>query len=343
MNPPAIVSWLLWPFSLLYSAYVRFRAFTYRRDWRGRRRLDGVVISVGNLTTGGTGKTPLVLWLALRAAKSGEKVAILTRGYRGENQTDSAGRPRSDEAAMLRDRLQGRAQLGIGADRYATGNVLGRHGVNWFVLDDGFQHLRLRRDVDIVLLDATSPFGNGRLLPSGPLREPRSALARGDIVVITRAERSPALESLVHHYTNVPIFYARTALEGLYRAPQRKVLLSPQEWSRARFFAFAGIGNPRAFFDDLQRWGVPLAGTRAFRDHHRFTQNDVSVLDGAAAAVGADALVCTEKDVFNLRDARFDGLPVYAASINLELSDAELFWETVCRIAAEHRRRGAPQ
>jgi len=334
---------MLWPVSLIYGAYVRLRAFAYRRDWLARRKLEGVVLSVGNLTTGGTGKTPAVLWLALRAAESGQRVAVLTRGYRGENQTGTDGQPRSDEAALLRDRFQGRAQLGVGADRYAAGSVLARHGVNWFVLDDGFQHLRLRRDVDIVLLDATSPFGNGRLLPSGSLREPRSALARADIVLITRTERSPALESVVRHYTNAPLFYARAALEGLYRAPQRRVILPQQDWSRARFFAFAGIGNSRAFFDDLQRWGVPLAGVQAFRDHHRFTQSDVSSLDRAAFAASADALVCTEKDVFNLRDARFEGLPVYAARINLELSDADGFWETVCRIAAEHRRGGAPQ
>lgn len=335
MNPPAIISWILWPLSLLYGAYVRLRAFAYRRDWLPRRKLEGVVVSVGNLTTGGTGKTPAVLWLALRAAESGQRVAVLTRGYRGANQLHADGQPRSDEAALLRDRFQGRAQLGVGADRYATGNVLARHGVNWFVLDDGFQHLRLRRDVDIVLLDATSPFGNGRLLPSGPLREPRSALARADIVLITRTERSPALESVVRHHTNAPLFYARAALEGLYRAPQRKVIMPRQDWSRARFFAFAGIGNSLAFFDDLQRWGVPLAGVRAFRDHHRFTQSDVSSLDRAAFAARADALVCTEKDVFNLRDTRFEGLPVYAARIDLELSDADGFWEIICRIAAQ--------
>ncbi len=343
MNPPAMLSWLLWPFSLVYGAYVRIRAFAYRRDWRARHKLDGVVVSIGNLTTGGTGKTPTVLWLALRAAEDGQKVAILTRGYRGKNQTDAQGQPRSDEAALLRDRLAGRAQLGIGADRYAAGSILARHGVNWFVLDDGFQHLRLRRDVDIVLLDATSPFGNGRLLPSGPLRESRSALSRADIILITRSDHSPALESMVWHYTNAPFFYARAALEGLYRAPQRKVILAQQEWLRARFYAFAGIGNPRAFFDDLKRWDVPLAGSRAFPDHHRFTPGDVSGLNRSAAEVGADALVCTEKDAFNLRDARFEGLPIYVARIDLELNDAEGFWGTVCRMAEEHRRGDAPR
>jgi tetraacyldisaccharide 4'-kinase len=342
MNPPTIISWLLWPFSLIYGTFVRLRAFAYRRNWRARRKLDGVVISVGNLTTGGAGKTPAVLWLALRAAGSGHRVAVLTRGYRSEGQAGADGWPRSDEAALLRDRLAGRAQLGIGANRYATGRVLARHSVDWFVLDDGFQHLRLHRDVDIVLLDATSPFGNGRLLPSGPLREPRSALARADIILITRAERSPALESVVRHYTNAPLFYAQAALDGLYRAPQRKVALPPQDWPRCRFFAFAGIGNPRAFFDDLQRWAVPLAGVRAFRDHHRFTPRDVADLDRAAAAVTADAFVCTEKDVFNLRDVRFERLPVYAARIDLEPSDAEGFWQTVCRIA-EQRREGGTQ
>ena len=333
MNPPALLSWLLWPLSLIYDVYVRLRAVAYRRNWCTSHVLNATVVSVGNLTTGGTGKTPLVLWLALHAAESGHRAAVLTRGYKGEGQSTPGGWPRSDEAALLRDRLEGKAQLGIGADRFAVGSVLSRHGVNWFVLDDGFQHLRLRRNVDIVLLDATLPFGNGRLLPSGSLREPRSALARAHIVVITRADHSPGLEAIVRRYTTAPLFYARTALEGLYRAPQRKVLLSPQDLVRARFFAFAAIGNPRAFFDDLQRWGVPLAGTRTFRDHHRFTQRDVSELNRAATAASADGLVCTEKDVFNSRDVSFEGQPIYAARMNLDLNDGSGFWQAVCRTA----------
>jgi tetraacyldisaccharide 4'-kinase len=340
VNPPAIVSWLLWPLSLIYGAWMRMRAWAYRRGLAKSKRVDGIVISVGNLTTGGTGKTPTALWLALHAAEVGQRAAILLRGYGSRGEADAGGRPRSDETALLRDRLAGRAQLGIGADRIASAEALARHGVTWFVLDDGFQHLKLHRDVDIVLLDASRPFGNGRLLPAGALREPRSALGRADIVVITRSTHAPALEATVARYTKAPVFYAHARLDGLFRAAQRAIVLPQADWARARFFAFAGIGNPAAFFDDLGPWGVPLAGTRAFRDHHRFTAEDLAQLGRMAAQNSADALVCTEKDVYNLGDISALRLPIYAACISMVIDGEERFWDSICGIA-NRRTSGA--
>jgi tetraacyldisaccharide 4'-kinase len=340
VNPPRILSWMLWPLSLAYGAWMILRAYAYRRGFIRSKRVEGIVVSVGNMTTGGTGKTPTALWLALRAAVAGQRTAILLRGYGSRGEADAEGRPRSDEAALLRDRLAGRAQLGIGADRIASAEALARHGVTWFVLDDGFQHLRIRRDVDIVLLDASRPFGNGRLLPAGALREPRSALRRADIVLITRSERAPALEAIVERFTKAPVFYGRARLDGLYRAPQRAIALPQSDWERARFFAFAGIGNSAAFFDDLGRWGVPVSGSRGFRDHHRFTQADLAEIERAATSKSADALVCTEKDVFNLGDVSALRLPIYAASISMVIDGQDRFWQTVCRIA-DQRVSGA--
>jgi tetraacyldisaccharide 4'-kinase len=341
MNPPPILKWLLWPVSLIYGAWMWLRAWAYRCGIFKSKRADGVVISVGNLTTGGTGKTPMALWLALRAADAGNRSAILLRGYGSRGQADVAGQPRSDEAALLRDRLAGRAKLGIGADRVASAETLARHGVTWFILDDGFQHLKIRRDVDIVLLDAMRPFGNGRLLPAGSLREPRWALGRADLIVITRSEHAPALETSVRRYTRAPIFYARPRLDGLFRAPRRQIALPETDWRRGRFFAFAGIGNPTAFFGDLAAWGVPLAETREFRDHHRFTPTEIAELERAAIENSADALVCTEKDVFNLGDIANLRIPVYAACISMAIDDEENFWESVCRIAAEREGEAA--
>src|SRR5579871_528519 len=158
------------------------------------RRLPGTVISVGNLTVGGTGKTPMVLWIAERLLVEGKQVGILTRGYgsrkNSQEITASNSSPQtstSDEVRLLDNRLGGRARFGIGADRFARGSELTARGVDWFVLDDGFQHLSLARDVNIVLIDAANPFGGGLLLPAGRLREPRTALARAEIIVITRS------------------------------------------------------------------------------------------------------------------------------------------------------------
>jgi len=263
----------------------------------------------------------MVLWIAERLAADSKNTAILTRGYRGTPPEDARGEPQSDEVALLRERLSGRVKIGVGANRYRNGAVLARHGTEYFVLDDGFQHLRLARDADIVLIDATDPFGAGMTLPAGRLREPISALGRADIVVITRSVQrpAPAIEAMVRRHTKSPIFYAATTLESVLRIPELAVGLPPEDWPRARFLAFCGIGNSAAFFDDLRRWGFQLAGERRFPDHHVYDGREVADLEFAAANCGADALLCTEKDVWNLRHAPFTALPVYCCRISLEL------------------------
>ena len=337
-NSPTLQA-LLWPFAVAYDGIVRARATLYRRGLFRTNRLEGTVISVGNLTVGGTGKTPMVLWLAERLAGEGHRPAILTRGYRGDAQGDAGGLPTSDEVALLRERLGARAQLGVGKDRYASGRTLERHGAKWFILDDGSQHLSLGRDADIVLIDATDPFGGGRLLPSGRLREPKTALGRADIVVITRSEHAPAVESVVRRFTQAPIFYARTQLEAVLRVPALLVPLPEGELTRVRFFAFCGIGNPAAFFDDLARWGVQVQGRRAFRDHHKYVAAETERLECDAALAGADAMICTEKDVFNLSDALPKSLPVYACRIGLGLCEPERFWQAVMDSVQRCRQR----
>jgi len=293
----------------------------YARGILRTKKLPGTVISVGNLTVGGTGKTPMVLWIAERLAAEGKNTAILTRGYRGTSTGDARGEPQSDEVALLRERLSGKVKIGVGADRYKNGEVLARHGSEYFILDDGFQHLRLARDADIVLIDATDPFGGGMTLPAGRLREPISALRRADIVVITRSVQAPApaIEAMIRRHTTSPIFYAATKLENVLRVPQLAVALPLEDWPRVRFFAFCAVGNASAFFEDLRRWGFQVAGERSFPDHHVYDARETADLESAAAKCGADALLCTEKDVWNLRHALFTSIPAYCCRISVEL------------------------
>ncbi len=328
---------LLRPVSVFYSAISRIRVWCYRRGIFRRRRLPGTTISVGNLTVGGTGKTPMVLWLSERLAGEGKRVALLTRGYRGVADATTQGVPQSDEVALLRERLSGTVQLGVGADRYKNGEVLARHGTDWFLLDDGFQHLRLSRDADIVLIDATDPFGGGLTLPSGRLREPVSALSRADMIVITRSVQAPAtaIEGLVRRYTKSPVFYATTKLLSVLRVPRLDVGLPPQDWERVRFMAFCGIGNPRSFFDDARAWGLQLAGQRSFPDHHVYSPREAAALESEAAGCGADALLCTEKDVWNLRNVRFTAVPAYCCRIAFQLSEG--FRESLSEVLSRPR------
>jgi tetraacyldisaccharide 4'-kinase len=326
---------LLAPFALLYGAAVRLRARLYRWGLLPQRRLPALVISVGNLTVGGTGKTPLVTCLAEKLARDGRQVGILTRGYRGaptpERFRHLPGVPEwsSDEVLQYAVRLGSLVRLGVGPNRYAQGLPLVQQGVDCFLLDDGFQHLALTRHVNILVVDASNPFDNGWLLPAGSLREPPSAAARADIIVITRAAHAPAVETALRRHSTAPFFYAQTRLAGvcLEGANLGQPVAAP--WQGKRLFAFCGIGNPQAFLDDLRRWQAHLVGHLAFPDHHSYTDEDLRRIAQQAVAAGAEAVICTEKDSFNYRPGGISPLPVYCAAISLELAAPELFWSAL--------------
>ncbi len=346
---------LLWPLSVVYEGVVVARAWCYRKGVLRRRRLGGVVISVGNLTVGGTGKTPMVLWLAQRLVGEGKRVGLLTRGYRGFLNFRSRKAPRAqisdhhpemvegDEVCLLLRRMFGAPELperflvGVGANRYARGRELERQGIEWFVLDDGFQHLELARDVDVVLIDATNPFGGGHVLPAGGLREPRSALKRADIVIITRSDHSPAVETIVRRHTNAPIFYAHVEFDRILRGMGKAVEPPEPEWREKKFFTFCAIGNPAAFFEDVRKWGLESVGSAAFRDHHVYAQGDARELERRAQVAGAEALLCTEKDLLNLVSAQFHNFPVCYCQVSLKITDAEEFWNELTTVIQRKR------
>lgn len=323
MNFPPLLRILLWPFSLLYGKYVTTRARLYQSGRRKQKRLRGKVISVGNLTVGGTGKTPMVIWLAQRLLGEGKRVAILSRGYRG-----SAGT--SDEVELMKRRVGDRVAFGVGKNRFKEGKrIEERTPIDIFLLDDAFQHLSLARDVDILMLDGSRRVQNEWLLPAGSLREPISACRRADILVVTRKTERPNIEADDSH--KFAIFYAQTRLLGFRRFGEEGQLSYLSEIRPGPFFAFCGIGNPDAFFADLVHWNLPLAGEERFRDHHRYSVSDLGKLKDAALRAGAIAFVTTEKDACNIADAQAAGLPIYVAVIDLTLSSESEFDATLAR------------
>jgi tetraacyldisaccharide 4'-kinase len=313
MNLPPLLRWALLPLSFLYGEVVRIRVWMYARNVLKQKRLSKPVISVGNLTVGGTGKTPMVIWLAERFLAEGKRVGILSRGYKGSDGT-------SDEIALMKSRLQERARFGVGADRYIEGQRLEKSGeVDVFLLDDGFQHLQLHRDANILLMDASKPLGNEKLLPAGRLREPLSEMGRADFLVFTRTETSPATQAAVEKFNEFPVFAAATRLIGFRKYGQGPELLPLQEIGDGPFYAFCGIGNPRSFFLDLKNWGVVLAGESEFADHHHYDQRDAIEIEAAGTRTGARALVTTEKDQQNCEGVKFETMPVYVAVIELTM------------------------
>jgi tetraacyldisaccharide 4'-kinase len=324
---------LLWPLTLPYGAAVRLKALVYRKHFLQPARLDRTVISIGNLSVGGTGKTPMVLWLAERLLAEGKRVGILTRGYRGESVgTSSPKNSTSDEVQLLEARLGNRVAFGIGPDRFANGRELARQGAEWLVLDDGFQHLQVARDLDIVLIDALNPFGGGHLLPAGRLREPKSALARADIIVITRSQFAPAVEAAIRRHSHAPIFYARTQLDSIQEISDGQSPRAIAADQLPKLLAFCGIGNPRGFLADLRDWNLPIVGQRFFPDHHRYTQQDDEEIARLARQVGAAGVICTEKDVYNLRGIYYRMKTLYC-SISMRIDREEEFWRAVVSAA----------
>lgn len=287
----------------------------------------------------------MVIWLAQRFIQDGEKVGILSRGYRPLPQSRVSSEnelvPRfNDEMALIRGRLGTNAEYGIDANRFRAGKQLEARGVRCFVMDDGFQHLQLSRDVNIVMIDGGQPFGGGHVLPAGRLREPLSALQRADVVVIHRiGERAPAIEAVIRRYTPAPTFYSQTELLDLELWANRNA--KDAVLTGRRFFAFCGIGNPSGFLDDLKTWHIEVAGHRSFRDHHRYKAEELASLEVAAGKAGADSLICTEKDIYDLPADVAIGLPLYFCHIGMQFNDEENLWQCILkRIEGKREEQG---
>ncbi|HWS90824.1 MAG TPA: tetraacyldisaccharide 4'-kinase [Pyrinomonadaceae bacterium] len=334
------MSLALAPLGLLYGAVARARLRLYRSGFLKSESVGAPVVSVGNLTVGGTGKTPLVEWAAKALAREGRRVCVLTRGYGradegrrvlasdGARVLAEAGEC-GDEPRLLAERLLGSAAVVCDRDRVAAARwAREEFGTEVFVLDDGFQHLRIARDFDIVTVDATAPWGGRAMLPRGRLREPASGLARADCVVITRSELAEDLKGLRAEVARVSggraaVFTSRVRTLGLKTPAGADVSL---EGVRAGAVgAFCAVGNPRAFFEHVRRDGFELCYTRAFNDHHAYARADAEAVSRGAAGRGARALLTTAKDAVKLRGLDF-ALPCYVVETGLEFDDeARLF------------------
>lgn len=317
----------------VYAGVMRIRNARYNRGW-GVRRLDRPVISVGNITTGGTGKTPVVHWLCERLRAVGHRPAVLMRGYKalvGE---------RGDEERLLDGLLNRNGEapvpIGAGADRLARGEEVLRERpqISVFVLDDGFQHRRLARDFELVLIDAANPFGFGHVLPRGLLREPLRGLERADALLITRAgtvndaELEKVTATIRKYSPRAPIFRCDHVHGAVITAEGAREL---QDLRDTPVFLFTGIGNPEAFA--RQAGGsLRVVGQRFLGDHHAYGRPDLEALQAEAAQSEAAALLTTEKDYVKLAALRREGdLPVWRTKLLLRFhgEDEKSLLETI--------------
>lgn len=333
---------------MLYSAIIKARNALYEKGLLKSFSLGVPTVSIGNMTVGGTGKTPLVAFVAEVLAAQGEKVCILTRGYGRENakrrvlvsdgeQVLAEAKKAGDEPFELAQKLLGKAVVVADANRVAAGNwAREKFGVTAFVLDDAFQHRKIRRDLDIVLVDATNPFGNGKLLPSGILREPLSNLKRADAIVITRANLVNNLDNLKSQISdfsqNCPIFVSENKISELINLEEFPTKTKGKgQRTKDKALAFCALGNPHNFFEQLRREDFDLVSTETFPDHHFYTPKDIAKIEKKAKESGAKILLTTAKDAVKLKDLDFS-LPCFVVKSELVFDDESGFRNLIITI-----------
>lgn len=313
--------------SFPYALALRLREKAYAAGIFRSYRLPKPVVAVGNITTGGTGKTPMTAYLARWFIERGKRVVVLSRGYGRANEEeirivadgstvflspDEAG----DEPYLLATSQPGLPVV-VGADRYRAGCLaLKRFNPDIFIIDDGFQHLRLKRDLNILLLDCGKPFGNGQTLPAGTLREPVTAANRADLVLFTRCNgHEPAL------VTDKPWCAASHRLTGALPLAGGEAVPF-HSLGKAGGLAFAGIADPVSFFESLEREGLRLTATLALPDHCKYGELEIAALCRLQEASSADYLITTEKDAVKLKTYLERLGMVFAAGLELRFVDA---------------------
>jgi len=337
---------LLWLPAKLYELAVRLRVAAYETQYLKQKRLDAVVISIGNIVLGGTGKTPMVEYVARYIKSEDHSVAVLTRGYGRESsgmrvlndtrrsadvaQAGEAARANShqeygDEPLMLA-RALGNVPVIINKNRYEGGRWAEREvGAEILVLDDAYQHLALARDLNILLLDATDPFGGFEMAPFGRLREPLYGIKRADAIIVTRADRpfdQGQVNAIIKYFCGdkVPVMYVYSSITRLRHIETGEIYEAKQfaGWNAA---VMCGVGNPRAFAEDILQFGMNIVSENFFPDHHAFRQEDLERVTQAATETGADAIVTTEKDAVRLEGFKLGDVPVYAAQLEIQSDD----------------------
>ena len=332
-----ILGALLFFISLLYGMAVQLRARAYGWGLLRSKKLPLPVISLGNITLGGTGKTPATVNVAGLFLKHGMKPVVLSRGYGRSDRSAvlvvSDGNSRvldpasgGDEPVLIAHRHP-EVPVVAGADRHRSGMAaIERFRPDVAILDDGFQHIRLKRDLNIVLIDAVDPFGSGRLFPAGILREPATALKRADIVLITRSDRTESvgrLKEVIGQFTNAPIFTARYSPRDLIDVATGET--KPLDFLRGKpVFAFAGIARPDSFISLLESLGAMVTGTAVYEDHYAYTRSDLSGLIRQAGERNSSLLATTEKDGVRIKSMAPKG--IWAVRIDMEIVESRA-WE----------------
>jgi len=332
---------ILLPLSFVYGAAVALRNLFFEKHVFRSAAVRVPVVSVGNITTGGTGKTPIVELIARKLERAGRRPAIVTRGYRRHSTgfmlvsdgstiistADAAG----DEAYQLATALSGVVVIADEDRVHGAMHAVDRLACGVIVLDDGFQHRALRRDLDIVLIDAASDPFSIPMLPAGHRREPLSGLGRADCVIVTKCTPqtdSAAIRGRIARYTDAPVFTSTYEPVALVDCLTGEAVDAVSPGARTAV-AFCGIGAPDSFRRSLEAFGVRCSSFHAFADHHRFTDAELQKLAAAAVAEGAGCIGTTEKDARRLDGAFVPGVPVLYLNMEAAIGEEVTFVQLI--------------
>ncbi len=319
---------MLYPLSKIYGFVVKTRIFFYKRGTLKSVRLPVPVISVGNITMGGTGKTPVVEYIARYLQKRGKRVAILSRGYAAtiKQEMGSFGKNVcNDEHLLFQENIPDIPNL-LNKDRVKSGFEAIRHfQAEYVLLDDGFQHLRLARDLDIVIIDALNPFGHGHVVPRGMLREPLEEMRRAGMIMLTHVDQcgDDKIRAVINRLREIAgdVPLVETVHQPMYLESPKDAAPMDIHWLQGKkVFAFCAIGNPVSFRKSVESLGGELLGFRVFPDHHVYTPSELKELNAAAQQVKPDAIVITQKDKVKMRN-NFDiwDFPLWALKMEIRI------------------------
>ena len=348
---PRAMAAALGTLSVGYRAALLARGWLYDTRLLKTGRLPCPVVSLGNVTVGGSGKTPLAELATLTLVALGAAPAVVSRGYgrvtRGVQVVADRGgvrlgaRAAGDEPLLLAERLPGIPVI-VGENRFEAGrHAVEAHGASVIVLDDGYQNRTIAKTLEILVVSARAPWGNGRLFPRGQLREPLSSLRRSHLVVVTNPADEEAVDAVTRtlrlHDSPAPVVTARyEPLEVRRVGDGARLPLS--DLRGRRLLGFGGLASPRSFMETLRGIGVPLAGFAEFGDHHWYTDADLTEVARRARMAGAEGLITTEKDAARLREKALPGLPVWVLTVRMVLASGQAAWvEALRQVAAPAR------
>ena len=334
----ALIKSTLSAFTYPYSVVLNTRDFLYKNSVFKSTRLPVKVISIGNITTGGTGKTPLVEFIARYLLEKNKKVAILSRGYGGNNPLQKNNDNVNDECLILRENLRDVPVL-AGKNRVKNGErAIRDYDVDCLVLDDGFQHLKLKRDLDIVVIDSLNPFGGENLIPRGSLREPLKNFGRADLFIISHCNQSKK-QIIKSIYTKLNyVNNDAPVCESIHRPVHIESMtdgsiLGPEWLMGKRIYGLSAIGNPESFTYTLKGLGADLIKHRKFHDHHNYNREEMGYIVSEARSLDADAIVVTQKDIVKIRKMDIKDFNILSLKIEMQITKGiKLYKKAIDRV-----------